>query len=122
VYSKNKTPVSGSSIPVLGVNTETGVVLIWLFSKIDLCSATSFKSAFQDLLNDVADHRSILKNYQNTFYTRFGIRSKTGLEFPKTGGLLLLYRGANIISLTNREIAYLVPRSVVARIGHKVLK
>jgi len=39
----------------------------------------------QDLLNDVAEHRSIVKNNQNTLPSfQFHI-SKTGMAFPETG-------------------------------------
>jgi len=69
-YSKNKTPVLGNAIPVLVWKTKTGVVRR-LFFKIDLCSATSMESSRRDLLNDVTEHRSILKNNQNTFYPHF---------------------------------------------------
>jgi len=34
---------------------------------IDLCSATSMESSRRDLLNDMAEHHSILKNNQNTY-------------------------------------------------------
>jgi len=40
-----------------------------LFFKIDLCSATSTESSRRDLLNDMAEHRPILKNNQNTLYS-----------------------------------------------------
>jgi len=45
----------------------------------------------QDLSNDVAvsiavaEHRSILKNRQNTCYTCFGFIPKNGTAFRKTG-------------------------------------
>jgi len=38
----------------------------------------------RDLLNDVAEHRSILKNNQNTFNPRFSFTPKAGIAFPKT--------------------------------------
>ena len=38
-----------------------------IFLKIDLCSATSMESSRRDLLNDTAEHRSILNNDQNTY-------------------------------------------------------
>jgi len=40
-----------------------------LFFKIDPCLTTSIKSSRRDLLNDMAEHRSILKYYQNTHYS-----------------------------------------------------
>jgi len=39
-----------------------------LFFKIDQCSATSIESSRRVLSNDMAEHRSILKNNQNTTY------------------------------------------------------
>jgi len=49
-----------------------------LFVKIDLCSATSMESSRRDLLNDMAEHRSTLKNNQNTNYLRCIFTLKTG--------------------------------------------
>jgi len=54
-----------------------------LFFKVDLRSSTSMESSRRDLLNDVAGHRSILKNDQNTYYPRFSFTPKTGIAFPK---------------------------------------
>ena len=34
---------------------------------------------------DVAEHRSMLKNYQNTLNLRFSFMPKTGVAFPKMG-------------------------------------
>ena len=42
------------------------------------------ESSRRDLLNDMAEHRSILKNNQNTYYPRFSFTPKTGKEV-KTG-------------------------------------
>jgi len=39
----------------------------------------------RDLLNDMAEHRAILKYAQNTYYPRFSFTPKTGIELPKTG-------------------------------------
>ena len=44
-HNKNKTPVSGSSIPVLGVKLKRRWWVFGLFYKIDLCSATSMESS-----------------------------------------------------------------------------
>jgi len=45
------------------------------------------KSSRRDLLNDMAEpeHRSILKNNQNTFHPRLGCTPKTDIAFPKRG-------------------------------------
>ena len=47
------------------------------------------ESSSRNLLNDMAEHRHILKNRQNTYYSRFNFSPKTGIAFP-TGVLFLL--------------------------------
>ena len=49
------------------------------------------KSSRRDLLNDVAERRSILKNNQNTYHPRFGFIPKLSTELPKMGVLFFLY-------------------------------
>jgi len=61
--------------------------MLWV--KVDLCSAASFKSSRQELSIDMAEHRSILKNNQNT-YPRFSYTPKTGVELPEMGILFSL--------------------------------
>jgi len=85
-----KTPVLGNVIPILGEKLKWGYYVFWLFFKIDMCSATPFKRSRRELSIDVAEHRSILKNNQNT-YLRFGFTPKTDKAFPKTRALFLLY-------------------------------
>jgi len=41
------------------------------------------ESSRRELLNDVAEHRPILKNNQNTYHTRFGFTPETGTASPK---------------------------------------
>jgi len=49
------------------------------------------ESSCRDHPNYVADHRSVLKNKQNTYNPHFIFTSKTGmLELPSTGVLSLL--------------------------------
>jgi len=43
------------------------------------------ESSHQACSNDMAEHRLILKNNQNTYQSRFGSTPKTGRAFPKTG-------------------------------------
>jgi len=43
------------------------------------------ESSRRDLLNDMAEHKSILKNNQNTYHPRFDFTPKIGIAFPKTG-------------------------------------
>jgi len=59
--SKNKNPVSKSSIPLLGVKLKRRWYVFCLFSQMYLCSASSFKRSQRGLSIDVAEHRSFLK-------------------------------------------------------------
>jgi len=43
------------------------------------------ESSRRDLFNDMAEHRPILKNKQNTYHPRFDLTPETGITFPKTG-------------------------------------
>jgi len=43
------------------------------------------ESSRRDLLNDMAQHRPILKSNQNRYHSRFGFTPKTGTAFPKMG-------------------------------------
>jgi len=53
-------------------------------------STPSFKRSRRELSIDVAGHRSMLKNYENTHYPHFTFMPKTGIALPKTGVLFLL--------------------------------
>jgi len=44
----------------------------------------------RDLLNDMAEHRPILKNNQNVYYPRFDFTPKTGIELNKSGVSFLM--------------------------------
>jgi len=49
------------------------------------------ESSRRDLFNDMAEHRSILKNYQTTHHPRFGFTPKTSKHvFSKTDVLFLM--------------------------------
>jgi len=48
------------------------------------------ESSRQDLFNDMAERRPILKNNQNTYQPHLGFTPKTGIAFPKAGVLFLL--------------------------------
>jgi len=65
--------------------TKTGVVRILAIFQHRLCSATSMESSRGDLLNDMAEHRPILKNNQNTYKPRLGFTPITGVAFNRTG-------------------------------------
>jgi len=41
------------------------------------------ESARRDLLNNMAEHVSVLKTNQNAYYPRFCLTPKTGIAFPK---------------------------------------
>ena len=60
-----------------------------LIFMVDLYSVISMESSCPDLLNDVAEHRYILKNNQDRFYPRFSFTPKTGIASPKTVVLFL---------------------------------
>jgi len=69
-----------------GFRCETikrGWYVFWLFFKIGVYSAISFKR--RGLSIDVAEHRSTMKNYPNTHYPRYSFMPKAGIEYPKTG-------------------------------------
>jgi len=89
-HSKNKTPVSGNAIPVLGVKPKRGRYVFWLFFKIGLCSAISFKRSRRELSIDVAEHRSTLKNYQIRTTPVLVSYPKQIYYSPKKRGLFLL--------------------------------
>jgi len=75
---------------VLGVKPKQWWYVFWYFFKIGLCSALSFKRSPRELSIYVAEHRSMLKKYQNTRCPRFSFIPKTGEVFSKTGVLFLL--------------------------------
>ena len=77
-------------MPVLGVKLKQGWYVFWLVFKMGLRSALPLKRSRRALSNDVAEHRSMLKDQQVTHYLRFGFMPKPGIAFPKTGILLLL--------------------------------
>jgi len=57
---------------------QTPILNHGLLFKIDLFSAISFKRSRRELSIDVAEQRSILKNYQNRYYPSFILTLKTG--------------------------------------------
>jgi len=84
----------GESFPLMWLNIALSLKIrrpcvFWLFFKIDLCSAISFKRFRRELSIDVAEHRFTSKNFQNAHYRRFGFIPKTCLKFPKTEVLFL---------------------------------
>jgi len=56
-----------------------------------MLTATSMESSRWDLLNDMVEHRSILKNNQNAYNSRFSFTPETGLAFAKASVLFLLF-------------------------------
>jgi len=85
IFTVNTKARFGECYTYFGCETKAGLYVFWLFFKIGLCSAISFKRSQRELSIDVAQHRSILKNKQNTNYPRFSFLPKTGLAFLKTG-------------------------------------
>jgi len=68
----------------------------------------SFKRSRRERSIDVAEHKSMMKNHQNTPCTLFSFVPKTGI-FPKTGVLFLLWCNIFFISLTNNIVAVTKP-------------
>jgi len=79
------------------------------------------ESSHRDLLNDVAEHWSILKNSQNAYYPLFSFTYKTGISFPETGVLFLLrarFLSQNICSplfwrVSTKCIFFIVANNVI---------
>jgi len=68
-----------------------GVVrILVIFQDIGQCSAISLKISWRDISTDVAEHKAMLKNRQNTQHTRLNFTPKSGIAFLKTGVLFLL--------------------------------
>jgi len=74
-----QSPLLGNAIPVLGVKRKQGWYVFWLFFKIDLCSAISFKRSRREFFIAGAEQLSMLKKYQNAHYPRFSFIPKTGI-------------------------------------------
>jgi len=55
--------VMGNAIPVLGVKPKREWYVFWLFFKVGLCSAISFKRSRRELSIYVAEHKSIVEKY-----------------------------------------------------------
>ena len=73
---------------VLAVNLKRGEsVFFWYFFKMDLCLATSMERSRRDFFNDMVEHKTILKNNQNTHYSRFSFTPRKK-RLPKTGVFL----------------------------------
>jgi len=69
----------------MGVKLKRGWYAFCLLFKTGLCSTISFESSRRELSIYVAEHRSTMKNNQNTYYPRFSFTPKPGIAFPKTG-------------------------------------
>jgi len=48
------------------------------------------ESSHRDLFDDIAEHRAIVKNVQNTYYPRFSSIPKTRIVFPEVSVSILL--------------------------------
>jgi len=57
---KNKTPILGNAIPVLGMKPKWRCYVV--FSKTGECSTISLRTSRQELYIDLAEHRFTLKN------------------------------------------------------------
>jgi len=65
--------------------------VFWVFFKIGQCSAISFKRSRRELSIDEAEHGSMLKNFQNTHFSRLSFIPITGMAFPKTTVFTVYY-------------------------------
>jgi len=83
-----------------GCETKTEYYVFWLFFRIDLRSATSMESSRQDLWNDVAEHRSILKHNQNMQYPRFSFLPAPNRYSIPYNGCFVWFSFATTLSLT----------------------
>jgi len=84
----------GESFPLMGLNISLSWKIrewcvLWVFVKVDLRSAISFKRSRPELSIDVAEHRSIYKNNQNT--TPFYFYTQNRHRTPWNGCFLLSY-------------------------------
>jgi len=90
---KTKRPFQGV-LYLFGVWNWDGVNM-WLFFKIDLCSATSFERSRRALPMDVAEHRSILKN--NHIFTPFQFHTPNRYRTPWNGSFIFTVHSAQIL-------------------------
>ena len=110
-HSKNKNPVLGNAIPVFSVKPKRVWCVFWLFFKIGLRSAISFKRSRGELSIDVAEHRYMLKNSQNTHYPRFSFIPKTCIHsIPQNGWFVLSVMSCHMTRQRLRQ--RLFPREV----------
>jgi len=87
-YTVKKIPVLENATSVLDVEPKRRCYVFWLFF---LCSAIAFERSRRELSIDVAELRSMLKNYKNTHFLRLSFTPKTGIAlFLKTGVWFLL--------------------------------
>jgi len=75
---------------VLNQNGGGTYFILVIFRGKPISSHISFERFRRELSIDVAEHWSMLKNYQNTHYPRFSFIPKTSRVFPKTGVLFVL--------------------------------
>jgi len=87
-------------------NQRRGWYVFWVFFKIGLCSAISFKSSRRELSIHMAEHRSILKQYQNTHCPRFSFIPKKGTAFPKRGCHVFLWTRFRFRPLAHATFPY----------------
>jgi len=70
-------------LPVLGVKLKRRLCEFWLFFEIDLCSVTSIESSRRNILNYMAEYRSIMKSSHTTYEPLSIFIPKTGMNFQK---------------------------------------
>jgi len=76
----------GECYTCFSCETKKGMVRIFVILQDIICSGISLKRSRRELSIDVAEHRSMLKNYQNTHNPRLSFKPKTG-TIPQNGFL-----------------------------------
>ena len=91
-----------------------------IFRDRPISSATSTESSRRPLLNDMAEHRSILKNNQITYYPRYIFKPKKRRELPKHGVSFLLCNPLTKIHFFfNIKLSYMSPILMPTFIRHQ---
>jgi len=84
VYFSVKTPVLEHATPAMGVKPKQGCYVFWLFFKMGLFSALSFKRSRRELSIDVAEPRSPENKGVCVFWLFFKIGQCSGISFKRS--------------------------------------
>ena len=86
-----RNPRFGECYTCFGCETKNGGGAYFDYFSRQACLAISLNRSRRELSIDVAEHRSTMKNYENSHYLRFSFIPNTSIAFPKMGGLFLLW-------------------------------